>query len=824
MHRLFFPVVGILPHKTHNLPYNFAQISNIMKKNTIVLKGERLRAVNVRPTADGLQRVGSLRQFSNLGSTLPLGIVGSRVCAHNGRTVISATKPNAAPAVQSDVLPGNVQCTLPHSPGKLLCMTDAGACTVEETSGGVNVSVHNTHFRAIPILCRDSTPLSTRVPSRKLSKVYGTGMSLTAADRQGLVADMVDAYRYICETASANGCLVQPALARYRLKDIHGNTLFTSPVKLLCHSTGAQCTGYETLSSADGQNVDAYTLAADTFSLSAQCPRAVDERERQVARLELYLSPLFHPGIDGSGGDASLGRGNSSADFVRVALPGRQHSLAAGYRDNAIRNIFNAIAHMDTLESCVATVDYPYGEEDRRIDLLFTPEASPEADFKRMQAAVGKAAARRSFLEVMLRPPHSFSAGCAGADGNLMAWGNIAVHRYAGFEIGNYANTLINASWTGTVAVKFKDGSVVKRSVSGSSGAPGTLSPVLCYPAPDAVLMNIMINCNGMVRSRSYTLVPDASGAQAVFVDSSLLPHSLDSGAAAAIAEQSRTLSFPDAYVLASRIRPFDAVLCGQLGAGAIRAMCGRGGSDQSWEFGRCRFLAGGDSGVFSLAVAANRQSVGVRHLSHGSVGTAAAMCGGENGDTFALINHGAEAGAEIALIGSTGQVRTFAQPGAYSSLSYDRARGELRAVRADWGSDVFCRNYGWMRYTHRLPALTAVDGALGVGPDGIVLCGNELRTGSASVSLTAEYSAEEAFTPRLLELDMRCSHFSGTLSIDSLDGRNAENICTANINGRVTSKFTLKLLSVPRCRLRISLSGTADTDFVFRHFIIHCQ
>lgn len=785
---------------------------------------------NLRPQRGGhFLPVGSPAVLKGLEGCRPLCRLGSGLVLTSDTALLLAD--DRLPGLPADMSPN----MLP-SPALCVCATDSNSATVMTMSGpvslrrgpkGLETEAPDYEYPPISLYAQETGAMTTNVADRLLSGVYAGASALESRDASALVADLEKAYLELCARSAAQGSMIQPALARYRLRDDSGNELFVSPPVLLQHPKGTQCGGLQALYSSDRQRVSGYTLVADTWIPAMAIP-AEEDASGRVATAELWMTPLFHPYHPDRQGETSLSRlTSSSAPFGHVGLPGREHGLT-GSRARTL--LIKAIARMDALEERVAVIPAPFNGQERRfmIDCVTPDDAATSA--RAMAAALRKPVRTTARTDVLLSPPHTFSAACCAADASTTAWANLTAHRYQGYPAACFAADPGKGSWTATTIVTFAGGKGVIRSERHSSFMPTMLSPVLCYPAPDATSITFLITGEGNSYSCTLPLSPDESGRMAVYISNGAEPvEPARTSAAVSTTVGDSDESFADAVVLAPTQRPLVPDKVVRLGGGAIRALVARAGTDQSWEFGRCRFVAGGDGGVYSVGVGRERTTVSARRLWAGAVTSPAALCCGEGGEIFALTPDGS-GGNGIVCISATGRATLFEEGRHYCSLGYNNGRGELWALRTDTSADIFCRNHGWRRYSRTDCPLSDIT-IVGSEPYGISADGTPVRICRETVGKAVEIELAMSFVPRSLkpvymrglQLFAAGSGMGLELTVEGADtgGASARTIFEGKVKGDMRSPLGVPLFDRAVRRGRLSLRGTVGADFVFTRFTI---
>lgn len=779
---------------------------------------------NLRRGYDGsLVPVGLYEQIGGLdGSWMPLGHIDGRLIAASGVSVkaVAVDGSDTAPLTSSGELPGDALCAVPGPDGSLTVMTAAGPARIS-ISGQQNLSVVrlSDSFPAITLMASDSVPVTADVAGRTLSRSYTSGR-LGTADARDVIADLSAAYLHIAAESSAAGLFVQPVLARYKLRDRAGRLLYTSGPVLLCHTSGAQCCDAVDICSDDRTTLKAYTVTAQSWRLSATVGPISGSCSSEVASAEIWITPQFHPYNPDRSGTVSVGRA-ASADsvFLRVRLPGSQGGLGDNWKGRATRILMDAIARIDEIEERVAVISEPFAAGMRTIDIAVSPDPDAAAVSRRLSAALRSPVRRIPIEDVLLSPPHTFIAAVAASDASVVAWGNLTVSRYPGYPAQFFtARTGAEGTWRIYSKVRFCDGSSLARIDYGAGPMPNLFSPVLSYPSPDAVGIDMQITAGEATAMARFPLTPDESGRCAVFVSPTVRPFAPVSESIPDIAfTQPPRDRFPDSVAIADAASPLSPAVTGRLGGGEIRALKECRISSQSWEFGRCRFIAGTVEGLYSVGVSANRKSLSLRHLFDGTVASQSSLAAAGS-SVFALVGDN----PAVVEIPASGSARIFAAADGYNALMFNCLRDELTAFRAEDGAQVFCLAENGDCYTRDETGVVAVSGTYIITASGIFRTDYET---AARMPVGIKYKINPSVLNyrRITELGaFLCA--SDVSAVIGLEGAgitlgNPWPMLSAAIRGEVRSPLLFRPLARPARRAVIKFDGVVGDDFRFKTF-----
>lgn len=739
----------------------------------------------------------------------PLARLSDKLIVTSGRQIgCIDINSSHTPTVSPVLLPGDARCALTKD-NYTIVMSSAGAVTVD-ANGVVHAATRD--YPAISLLPVPDADISTSVGERTLSRPYTNGL-LEKKDKEALAGDLADAYRHICNEAAASGIMVQPALARYKLTDSAGNILFESPPVLLTHPDGAQCTDTVDLSSGDRKTVDGYTVSVHSWHLEAVLTAA----DTDVARAEIFMTPLFHPFDSDSEGTATLMRaGMAGAPFCRVGLPGRENGLGNSFRDNSRRIIMQAIARIDMLEERVAVIQDPFGSS-RRIRLDIAVDADPMSARAKIKKAMDRSVSVAGQKNVMLGVPHSFSAACVAEASGAVAWGNLRVLPYAGYPVGMFAAETADAAWSGHSAVYFKGDSGVERSESHSTNAPIKLGPVICYPLANARAMTLICYFDNQNHCINLNLTADASGRYAVYISPDLRPFTPAVCApTVAVSVTKYSEELPDHVAFAPSSHPLD--IKSVISAGSeIVSVCGHMAGCQSWDFGRSHFTLACRGGIFRAGVNLGNSSTGLRTISERGMVRGDAVVPGDDGDIFV-------ADGNITHINRNGRTETMSDDHEYVAAAYDNNRNELWALRRSGDIDVYISTKEpiYFRYTHITATELKMLGNVFVFNGKMLYdTAKEIFDARNRIKLHLRSNIRPNYTMtsigRLL-VSIQASAFAGSVAVEGsgISAMRPWSIRRAEISGSIAGPLHMALPCRPTRAVDVIIEGDAGEDFLF--------
>lgn len=782
------------------------------------------RVVNLRPRKgiDGrMELVAAMppSTFASLRGRRAVCRLGRKLVLAAGKVLaaVDDSDSSALPSAGLSALPGEPLCALAVSADEAIVMTGNGPARVVDDGESPVAEDCGYEYPAVTLRAVQVALATSSVPSRMLSKTFREQHTLTAADRSALVGDLEAAYLDAVSKASAQGCMVQPALARYRLLGRRGEVLFESPAVLLAMPDGSQCAGTVDVRCDEGGNTSAYDVSLKGWRIEACLPSEVSPA---VAALELLVSPQFHPLQSGLRGMAVAVR-DSAGYKVRVGLPGAGTGLGAD-NGGSVSTLMKAIARMEAIESCAGRINSPFGGTARTVVPVYSPESDASEAMSSLRRALKAKVKRVDFADALLSAPHRLAASSVASDGVLVGWGAPRALRYAGYPLPLFASAVSEGAWHATVTVRFDGRRGVSRYMEGSGNCPETLNAVLSYPAPDARSMTVLLSADGVMKRFDCELTPDESGRRAVYIAPGMQPVQLKTVSAAAIIDvEGADESFDDIIATAPADNPLRIAGTVRHGAGAVHALAAVGGSEQAWERGSSRFFAGCEGGVVSFAVArsgactarvVDRRGIGRREDFAVTAGGVCALVG--------------ERPCRVpVLLSARGAVRELASGADYSMLVYDSRLGELWAVKTQGGADVFTASG---MYSRTCPAYTEATEVLGeyycAHAGGIDRVGMPSEQGRVLVEYDDAFSpaGRGAFGLHSLRADIESTGAGGTLTVCAADGSGVavRPVVERTIAGAVRSPMEIRVAGAPARSVSVRLAAMAEAATVLSSFM----
>lgn len=651
-------------------------------------------------------------------------------------------------------------------------------------------------------------PCEVSVGGRALSYAY-TGMeAVRAVDARNLTADMVEAYRQIANQSAAAGDFLQPTLVRYRLLDSEGREIFSSPHLLVGEAAGCEI---QTVNFADSlkKSTAPYTLSGSGTALSLHIPSSSQGIfARMAARLEVVASPMLQPYQPGAPTHCKRKVNAHGDEFAVLRLPGSSYGQFSPLSASAPAMLERLIA-TGAKERVLTVVDDPFGAAAGSRIAVRSSGASIDSEIADLRAVMALEPKRLSTAEALLRAPHRISAKVTASASGLTLAGGVKAERFRGWELPVLATDHSGSDlWQAVVSVIFADGTRLSMPAQGMEGAPIKISPVVSYPAPEVASIAIQLAVQGQpLRVMSLPMTTDASHGRSVYVAPELrCPQWREvEGLLTLPADTAAPVDFPSMVVVSGQGSLMHVHAVAGVG-GEVRALQPASRALGAWDFGRARFLCGGEGGIHALTVNAGRNAVAVNLLHPGVVERAEAMTQALDGEVAVIASgdlltvHGSTVSTRIAGLGS-GSLAWHA-PGR-SLWFVPEAGGEVRAMFPEFryrGCTMPCREAD--------SVLTMPSGVVAIGGEGISL---PAKAAEEAVDVAWAGVLPGPWRGRLrLTIPLSAAYFDGTVSVchRHLEGDEAV-MAKYGVCGSVHSPLVMNLFVPPCDALMIKITGT---------------
>lgn len=582
---------------------------------------------NLRPVSGSggtvLEVAGRPRVLAD-ATHIPLAADGNTLLVGRGRDLLWIDTASANP------LPELI-CTLPSEPRCVLTgtetwlvMTAQGPFRLDRGADGrLTASGLMPRFPAVTVTAEECGTFNTVV---------------SAGDTADAGRKCVAAYTALADDAAAAGTMIQPVMARCRLLDSAGNTIHTLPETLVSIPGGGQLTApIELTATGGGTATEALALTVRAYRLRVSVADTCQAPWSDiVARMAVEVSPQFHP-IDPSDEARTDSDGQTK---VRVSLPGRERGLSPTRPAMSEELIKRCAERFDRLAVTAGVIYHPF--RNAATGTFNVPSRGGVAhEAALMHDRLAESVTATDSLTARMAVPNTFTADTVATDNGCTLWGNARPVRFGGHNPGCFAAKTGGRRWTGRVKVEFADGACTVSDAEGSDN-PVTLSPLLSYPAPDAVRMTLTVKADGESSPRGITvkLTPDTSGRRSVYVSPGLQPIALtenpdetDDG------DASEGKPFGAGFVAATPARYPRAVESVTRVAADIKSMLPARRDRYRSDFGRPEFYAFGPDGIRLAGLSASRELFSVSVIDTHGIDSPRRVA--DTGDGIAVLSAG---------------------------------------------------------------------------------------------------------------------------------------------------------------------------------------
>jgi hypothetical protein len=444
--------------------------------------------------------------------------------------MLDTTNPEAIAVAQ---LPASVYGAYsPDSLSVVLLSRSGRLCVNLDPDSGIPSLIDNVDAPPFAFRVDSQMQLPISIPAARLSGSYSTrSTQLIAADQRSLSTDLLQAYCNADADANAAGYRLQPILARYRLLDADGNTLYISNPTLLSASDGFQgSTPISASLSDDFTQRLACSSRLNVFRPAiVPCFDAYDKFPSAVSAMAIELSQPLCPVDFNSLAPNSISTVATNSVAVSFFIPGLSSGMSPSLaRANAI--VTGLLDYPDDAFSVVKTIRNPFSiSSPVVIDASSEFHSSPQKQVATLQSLL---ASKPSVIDRALRLcslPHTYTAATACIGPNILVAANLQASLFKGYMPQQFFASVSSDPFTAIVAVTFADDSTrLVAAASSSTGAPTSIAPLLFYPSPDAVKISISYLVGDVHYHFSAPLTPTRDGSAAFYLHPSLAPFTPD--------------------------------------------------------------------------------------------------------------------------------------------------------------------------------------------------------------------------------------------------------------------------------------------------------
>ncbi len=509
-------------------------------------------------------------------------------------------------------LPSDFRCAA-VTPRSVLFMTDAGPwyVTYNEASASFSALGVKPEFPAVVIEAADAGEYHVIAPASRLDRpVERWPGTFCATDSRRITYALYSAHNRAAVKASSVGCFTAPMLLWYRIIDVSGNTLHRSSPVMVTHPEGyrpSQAT--IRLASGDGgyTHILAGQVSVKAFSITMRIAAVPDPLwARKAAAVELYASPAL-AAIDAEA-DAVFDFGDADGSYgtVTAALP---------LKYTPALTALPVIDRLDTACRCIARINNPFTG-----GLPIMPQAARKFSFIHPDAAIDLGAVLRKDpgmyppLKTATEVPHSFAARTSLVTGDMLVWGDITpVRALPQSPIVGAVKSIPVMAWTAVTRVTLRHDDGTEETVSalhsGSGYAPLQLGPLIAYPHPAAVKMEVGVSYgDGTHRYIAVPLSPSPCRRMACRLSDNCSPVALElceEPLAPVLSGHPPRLA--GTILAASPSSPVVIDSAAEITCGRITAVTPAAKSSSAWDFARRHLYVFSVDGIHALSVNASR-------------------------------------------------------------------------------------------------------------------------------------------------------------------------------------------------------------------------
>ncbi len=609
------------------------------------------------------------------------------------------------------------------------------------------------------------------------------------SDAHALGSDVTSMYLHLGNTALDAGYYVQPVMAWYRILDAGGAELYRSmPVIVGSGIQGADAIMSDVV--RDGSvTVNGFKMSLEGFRLGFVVPEAGGECYADAVSLEVMVTPMLDMLSYATDAGISMGRHEGAEVLTaRMAKLAEAPLMVASVLDRldevsrvAVRFIRPFDGGLGVTPGGVVAVsvirESGIAEESGRLMKLLKRKAHP---------------ADRLIAESTL--PHGFKADVAVRIGDMMVYGAVTpLHRRpqrlsdmaVGHAPAEACTALVRVTSVGADGAE----EILSTSESMMSTAPDRLSPLIVYPLPGAVKMEIQVTKagGGVRRLIELPLRPTPDGTMSYYLASGLLPISVDAGVETPVpllpVDSRFEVKRGGLLAVSSLDRPYALRSCIDICDGGITAVTPASRSSSAWDFARRHLYLFSTSGVYSVAVNASCTLTSAHLISPLPVVSRGHVAYTPHGAYFL-------SGGSLFRVSGTRTEAVMQDVGA-DALAWDMERGRL-----------------WCRMTE--------GGYLTVTAAGEWSAANPEHAGLVRWRTRLALDGMDPATLRRMRWLVSGSDVSLDISVRGDNGREQESSCllALHVAGTICSPVRSAVRARPFRYLTVEVSGTVGGDF----------
>lgn len=717
---------------------------------------------------------------------------------------------------------GNTRCAVMLRDGAAAVMTDAGRFDLLRDAEGKWAVRGSLSFPTLQFMAADEQRLSVDVDACDLSESYTVhSTALSVADAERLGSDLLKGYKELADRATRGGLQMQPLLARYRLEGADGEILYRSPTVAVTASTGVQCAGELRSEMENEARRGAIRIAADVYRLKLRQLSSSAQSAAAVHKLVVETSLPVHPIDNNVMAATAIGRNGTSGILLRCFIPGASVTMVSSRR-SVMQTLYGMARRSDEvmIDSYELLNPFASGSSlDIEIPVNRGAAHGVDEEIALVRKQLSAAPATVGKRMAQCRIPNMFTAGAGCVSGGNVVWGNIATKSAAGYKVEEMAVETTPAgeahSWRCQVVTVLASGERCAVTSWGNEFAPLKLSPVLCYPGPDAVKMSILLERDGVLYSGEFGLTPDKTGVATYYFNTDLQPIELEEaeGSFGYSVDTREWHKYPSLTAVAPASNPYELLSAATAGNGEIVAMAGMDRRGSAWEFGDHRVYAMTSEGIYLAALNDSGKKLRCSRIDRRGV-TAADAVSETDDDRYPVVCI-----ASGELLGLTrGNVSTLEQDVDDCRLCWDSKGKELWMATSEGTARVKDRLDGGWRDVQGL----AVSGFYDTGSGMLLLAGGTVYDTAKEGDAAPEFSYRVQYRRKavpgyltegreaIVAVELMSEGVEGTLSASSLT-MNGEVLEQSELHfaGAVNSPLVVPLCCHHAPLTSINLTGT---------------
>lgn len=566
--------------------------------------------------------------------------------------------------------------------GSRLTVYTDGHARVYDIGGGTFASVE-ARVPLPRLTVRRSTQAAATLPSAVLSRAYTSGRAMVGSDVSRLSRMIADVCLELDSQARAAGLWAAPALMALRVRDASGRVVALTEPQLMCPQGYNTFDGEVLFQSDDGKETSPQVVVRQLWEVELDCGVASAEEYT----CEVLATPALQRVDPRAGFAVEMRRRADDAYFCRSTAKSFPTGVWPGAPAARRDFLEGVVGRFESLARVVATASYGGSRAGgvMRVAPDLSSTMADDIDAVRRAMAAREAATGASLPRFGM--PHECSGRVVAAGPAATVMASLSMTAAPPPEARRLAVTFdaFAKPWTAVTTVTMADGSRRVTTDSGDGRAPLTFNPVVSYPSAEAVTMQIAVSAGGEVRSETFALRPSADRRRAVAVDSRLVPFELTATAGALTVGADAPAVWRHEGMLAVGTEGGEFATVDVSALGRVRHIAVARHSQGAWDYGRARFLVFTDSGIHSLAVAADGRSASLSRIDTRAVAAAEAVA--DTGDSICAIASGMLveiSGTKVATLGSVGRSRALAHDAVRRELWLVDGTDEVTVVRRD--------------------------------------------------------------------------------------------------------------------------------------------